>query len=144
MSTEPSTVYEVASKLTKDGFNDASIYVSDGILSVTRLAPFRLFESGKYADAIKTTGFAFKRNEGDDITYSVRLCIAVHPYDDGGEPDIPAIQASASQAPALIYLDPKIYSQFLACMQTGADLLESQLALIRVRIMQQITKANNA
>lgn len=144
MSTEPSTVYEVASKLTKDGFNDASISVSDGILSVTCLAPFRQFESGKYADAIKTTGFAFKRNEGGGITYSVRLSIASHPYDDGGEPNIPAIQASASQAPALIYLEPKIYSQFLECMQNGPDLLESQLAFASIRIMEQITKANNA
>ena len=32
MTTEPNTVYEVASQLTKDGFNDSSISVSDGIL----------------------------------------------------------------------------------------------------------------
>ena len=143
MTTEPSTVYEVASKLTTDGFNDTSISVSDGILSVTCLAPFRQFESGKYADSVKTTGFAFKSNGSESITYSVRLCIASHPYDDGGEPNIPAIQASASQAPALIYLDPKIYSHFLECMQKGSDLLESQLAVIRTRMMEQITRANN-
>ena len=144
MTTEPNTVYEVASRLTADGFNDTSISVNDGILSVTCLAPFRQFESGKYADSIKTTGFAFKPNGSESITYSVRLCIASHPYNDGGEPNIPAIQASASQAPALIYLDPKTYSHFLDCMHKGQDLLESQLALASTRIMEQITRGDNS
>jgi hypothetical protein len=69
---------------------------------------------------------------------------AMQALDDGGEPNIPAIQASASQAPALIYLNPKIYSHFLDCMQKGQDLLESQLALASTRIMEQITRGDNS
>lgn len=138
MNSEPSTVYEIANKLAQDGFGDSDITVRDGILSVSLLAPFRQFESGKHADCIKTVGFAFKSNASEEIAYAVRLHIGSHPYNPNSEPDIPAIQASAAQAPALIYLQPKGYASFLRCIRRGPDLLETQLGLIGERIMEEI------
>ena len=137
-NNNPSNIYEVASQLARDGFEDSNISISDGILSVSLLSPFRQFENGRYADSCKTTGFAFKSAGTEQLIFSVRLYIASHPYNQSGEPDVPAIQSAASKAPALVYLQPQNYILFLNCLRQASELLEAQLVLTAERIMEEI------
>lgn len=141
MTTEPGTVYEVASQLTKDGFSDSQVSVKNGILSIATLTPFRKWEDGRYADSCRTNGFAFKSEASEKLIYSVRLHIAPHPYSELGEPDVAAIQAAAASAPATAFLNPSSYSLFVKCIKHGAELLEAELDLASERILAQISKS---
>lgn len=138
MTTEPSTVYEVASQLTQDGFSDSQISVKHGVLSIALLTAFRKFEDGRYADSCRTNGFAFKSEASDKLIYSVRLHIASHPYKETGEPDVSLIQEAAASAPATLFLNPKSYQAFLRCVKDGAEHLEAELDLASERILERI------
>ena len=144
MTTEPSTVYEVASQLTKDGFSDSQISVKNGVLSIALLRAFRKFEDGRYADSCRTNGFAFKSEASDKLIYSVRLHIASHPYSEEGEPDITLIQEAAASAPATLFLNPQSYAAFLKCVKDGADHLEAELDLASARILERIDSSVNS
>lgn len=135
MTTEPSTVYEVASQLIKDGFRDSQVSVKNGILSISTLAAFRKLKDGRYADSCRTNGFAFKSEASQKLIYSVRLHIASHPYRETGEPDVTSIQAAAASAPAAVFLSPPSYSMFIKCIVHGAELLEAELDLASERIL---------
>ena len=144
MTTEPSTVYEVASQLTKDGFGDSQISVKNGVLSISQLSAFRKFEDGRYADSCRTSGVAFKSEASDKLIYSVRLHIASHPYSETGEPDITLIQEAAAAAPATLFLNPKSYAVFLKCVKDGAEHLEAELYLASERILDRIESSGNS
>ncbi len=140
MTTEPGTVYEVASQLTKDGFSDSQVSVKNGILSISILTAFRKWEDGRYADSCRTNGFAFKSEASEKLIYSVRLHIASHPYNEAGEPDVASIQAAAASAPATVFLNPPSYSLFVKCIKHGAELLEGELDLVSERILARVDK----
>lgn len=139
----PRTIYEVASQLTSDGFLDSELSVRDGVLSITILTAFRQFGNSRYADCCKVNGFVLKSTESEQLIFSVRFHIAAHPYNQNGEPDIPAIQAAASQSQAAIYIQPPNYTLFRDCLRHGSEILEAQLTLVGDQIMEEVSKIQN-
>jgi hypothetical protein len=143
MTTEPKSVYELAEKLNRDGFDESSITIESGLLTFRTAHPFRkLPNSDKYADCIGITAY-ITRAPNESLKYAVHFSIIEHDYTEQGKPDISRIFTRSLQSASLVCFEPEGYIKFRRLIGNPWILLTTGLGVLEREIEDFLSNEEN-
>ena len=138
MTTEPKSVYELAQKLSSDGFEESSIAIESGLLTYKAIFPYRkISDSEQYADCISIIAFSSRGSDGV-LQYAVHYKIVKHAYKGDGHPDVTQILALSEDSASTIVFNASDYMKFIRLIGQASFLLNNGLIAMRQSIEESL------
>lgn len=139
MSTEPKSVYELAQKLSSDGFEESSIVIEGGLLVYKATFSYRkVTSSEKYADCISVIAFAARDSDGL-LQYTVHYKIVNHAYKEDGTPDVTQILALSEDSASTIVINASAYMKFRRLIGHPSFLVNTGLNAMRQSMEESLS-----
>jgi len=139
MTEQPKSVYELAQLLSAEGYDERSISIENGFLTIKQTVPYRkLVDSERYSDCISIAAYAERNPQQTSLTYGVHFKISNHHYKDNGDLDIDAIIRSADEASSTIFFKPEKYQEFKRLIGHPEYILNTGLIAFRKAVEQAL------